>query len=55
MFMMSIFEISTGVLKKLDHSISRFYWQGDTNKKKVSPHKMRHHLPTKRLTWVGYH
>jgi hypothetical protein len=34
MFMMSIFEIPKGVLKKLDLYRSRFFWQGDTDKKK---------------------
>jgi hypothetical protein len=34
MFMMSIFEISKGVIKKLDQYRSQFYWQGDTDKKK---------------------
>jgi hypothetical protein len=34
MFMMSIFEIPKGVIKKLDQYRSRFYWQGDTDKKK---------------------
>jgi hypothetical protein len=34
MFMVSIFEILKGVIKKLDQYRSRFYWQGDTYKKK---------------------
>jgi hypothetical protein len=34
MFMMSIFEIPKEVIKKLDQYRSRFYWQGDTDKKK---------------------
>jgi hypothetical protein len=33
-FMMSIFEILKGVIKKLDYYRSRLYWQGDTDKKK---------------------
>jgi hypothetical protein len=32
--MVSIFEILKGVIKKLDQYRSRFYWQGDTYKKK---------------------
>jgi hypothetical protein len=31
---MFIFEILKGVIKKLDHLRSRFYWQGDADKKK---------------------
>jgi hypothetical protein len=31
---MSIFKILKGVIKKLDQYRSRFYWRGDTNKKK---------------------
>jgi hypothetical protein len=34
MLMMSIFKIPKGVIKKLDQYRSRFYWLGDTNKKK---------------------
>ena len=34
MFMMSFFEIPKGVLKKLDQYRSRFFWQGDLDKKK---------------------
>jgi hypothetical protein len=34
MYMMSFFAISKGVLKKLDYFRSRFYWQGDENKRK---------------------
>jgi hypothetical protein len=34
MFMMSVFEVSKGVLKKLDHFRSRFFWQGSNNKNK---------------------
>ncbi|KAJ1262492.1 hypothetical protein BS78_09G112100 [Paspalum vaginatum] len=34
MYMMSFFSIPKGVLKKLDYSCSRFFWQGDENKKK---------------------
>ncbi|WVZ96849.1 LOW QUALITY PROTEIN: hypothetical protein U9M48_042432 [Paspalum notatum var. saurae] len=34
MYMMSFFSIPKGVLKKLDYFRSRFFWQGDKNKKK---------------------
>jgi hypothetical protein len=34
MYMMSFFFIPKGVLKKLDYSRSRFFWQGDEDKKK---------------------
>jgi hypothetical protein len=34
MFMISIFEIPKGLIKKLDQYRSQFYWQGDTDKKK---------------------
>ena len=34
MFMLSFFEISRGVLKKLDYYHSRFFWQGEEHKKK---------------------
>ncbi|WVZ90234.1 hypothetical protein U9M48_036551 [Paspalum notatum var. saurae] len=34
MYMMSFFSIPKGVLKKLDYFRSRFFWQGDENKKK---------------------
>jgi hypothetical protein len=34
MFMMSLFEIPKGVFKKLDLYRSRFFRQGDTDKKK---------------------
>jgi hypothetical protein len=34
MYMMSFFAIPKGVLQKLDYFRSRFYWQGDENKKK---------------------
>jgi len=34
MFMMSFFEIPKGVLKKLNHYRSRFFWQGGSDKKK---------------------
>ena len=34
MFMMSFFEILKGVLKKLNHYISCFFWQGGSDKKK---------------------
>jgi hypothetical protein len=54
MFMMSVFEILKGVIQKIDFYRSRFYWQGDTDKK-VSPGKMGHHVSTKRLRWVGYY
>ena len=33
-FMMSFFEIPTGILEKLDFIRSRFYWQGGNHKKK---------------------
>jgi hypothetical protein len=31
--MMSFFSIPIGVIKKLDYFRSRFFWQGDENKK----------------------
>jgi hypothetical protein len=34
MYMISFFEIPKEVLKKLDYFRSRFFWQGDGNKKK---------------------
>jgi len=34
MYMMSFFYVLKGVLKKLDYFRSRFFWQGDDNKKK---------------------
>ena len=34
MFMTSFFEIPKGVLKKLNHYRSRFFWQGGSDKKK---------------------
>ncbi|KAJ1265204.1 hypothetical protein BS78_08G061400 [Paspalum vaginatum] len=34
MYMMSFFEVPKGVSKKLDYFRSRFFWQGDENKKK---------------------
>lgn len=34
MFMMSFFEIPKEVIKKLDHYRSRFFWQGNEDKKK---------------------
>jgi hypothetical protein len=34
MYMMSFFSIPKGVIKKLDYFRSRFFWQGDENKKK---------------------
>jgi hypothetical protein len=34
MFMLSFFEISRGVLKKLDYFRSWFFWQSDEHKKK---------------------
>ncbi|WVZ95150.1 hypothetical protein U9M48_040950 [Paspalum notatum var. saurae] len=34
MYMMSFFSMPKGVLKKLDYFRSRFFWQGDENKKK---------------------
>jgi hypothetical protein len=34
MFMLSFFEISKGVLKKLDYYRSKFFWQSDDHKKK---------------------
>jgi hypothetical protein len=34
MFMLSFFEIPRGVLQKLDHYRSRFFWQGEEHKKK---------------------
>jgi hypothetical protein len=34
MFMLSFFEVSKGVLKKLDYYISWFFWQSDEHKKK---------------------
>ena len=35
MFMMSFFEILKGVLKKLNHYKSRFFWEGGSDKKKI--------------------
>jgi hypothetical protein len=34
MYMMSLFEIPTGVRKKLDYFHSRFFWQSDEHKRK---------------------
>jgi hypothetical protein len=34
LFMLSFFEIPKGILHKLDFYRSRFFWQGDNNKKK---------------------
>ncbi|KAJ1290602.1 hypothetical protein BS78_02G256700 [Paspalum vaginatum] len=34
MYMMSFFSLPKGVLKKLDYFRSRFFWQGDENKRK---------------------
>jgi hypothetical protein len=34
MFMLSFFEISKGVLKKIDYFHSIFFWQNDDQKKK---------------------
>ncbi|WVZ62677.1 hypothetical protein U9M48_012392 [Paspalum notatum var. saurae] len=36
MYRMSFFSIPKGVLKKLDYFCSRFFWQGNENKKKYS-------------------
>ncbi len=33
MFMISFFEITKGVLRKIDYYRSRFFWQGDDHKK----------------------
>jgi hypothetical protein len=33
MYMMTFFSIPKGVIKKLDYFRSRFFWQGDENKK----------------------
>ena len=35
MFMMSFFEILKGVLKKLNHYRSRFFWEDGSDKKKI--------------------
>jgi hypothetical protein len=34
-FMLSFFEISKGVLKKLEYFRSRFFWQNDQHKKNI--------------------
>jgi hypothetical protein len=34
MFMISFFEVSRGVLEKIDYYRSRFYWQSDQHNKK---------------------
>jgi hypothetical protein len=34
MFMLSFFEISKGVLEKIDYFRSKFFWQNDSQKKK---------------------
>ena len=34
MFMMSFFEIPKGILKRLDYYRSRFFWQGNNDKRK---------------------
>jgi hypothetical protein len=34
MFMLSFFEVSRGILEKIDYYISWFYWQSDQHKKK---------------------
>jgi hypothetical protein len=34
MFMLSFFEISKGVLEKIDYFCSTFFWQNDSQKKK---------------------
>jgi hypothetical protein len=34
MFMMSFFEVTRGVLEKINFYKSRFYWQSDDHKKK---------------------
>ena len=36
MFMMSFFEIPKGVPKKLNYYRSHFFWQGGSDKKKIS-------------------
>jgi hypothetical protein len=37
MFMMSFFEIPRSVLEKIDYYRSRFFWQGEDNKKSIDP------------------
>ena len=46
MYMMSFFEIPKGVRKKLDYFRSRFFWQSDEHKKKVSASKVGHLVST---------
>jgi len=46
MSMMSFFEIPKGVRKKLDYFRSRFFWQSDEHKKKVSASKVGHLVST---------
>ena len=38
MFMLSFFEVPKGVLEKIDYYRSRFFWQGDHNKKSIDLH-----------------
>jgi hypothetical protein len=34
LFMLSFFEVSRGVLEKIEYFLSRFFWQQDNHKKK---------------------
>jgi hypothetical protein len=36
LYMKSFFQLPNEVLKRLDYFLSRFFWQGDSEKKKVS-------------------
>ena len=53
MFMMSFFKIPKGVLEKLECFKSRFFWQNDEHRKKVSFSETEYYLSTKILRGVG--
>ena len=36
LYMISFFQLPKGVLKRLDYFCSRFFWQGDSEKKEIS-------------------
>jgi hypothetical protein len=52
-FMFSFFEVSRGILKKLDYFRSCFFWQSDDHKKKYRLTKWEVVYTLKDQGWLG--
>jgi hypothetical protein len=55
LYMISFFLLPKGVMHKLDYYRSRFFWQGDSEKKEISTGKMKCGLLSQRSGGLGVH